>query len=151
TRAERCFTSARVRFVFFGCRPMGLLQLLQRLFTGRKHPRAGVRGGGELADRIGISQEKLRGVRSTYQEFTNPKRTGGPRRIPAPGPELKKLQRHILRRLLARLKCHPAAMGFELGRSIVTNALPHCGRAVIVRMDLQNFFESTSAERVRDY
>jgi len=108
-------------------------------------------GVDELARRIGIEAELLRAVKPAYREFRVPKRSGGERRILAPDKNLKMVQRLILHRVLARLKSHPAAMGFERGRSIVTNALPHVGQAVVVRMDLKNFFESTKSKRVEKF
>lgn len=124
---------------------MGLGKLLGRLF--------GDKGLGieELASRLGMAADDLRKTRPAYAEFTVPKRAGGVRRICAPDRPLKTVQRRILKRLLSRLRAHPAAMGFERGRSIVTNALPHAGRAVVLRMDLKDFFGATSARRVRDY
>jgi retron-type reverse transcriptase len=105
----------------------------------------------ELARRLDRDQAKLREWKPVYREFTIPKRSGGKRRIHAPTPELKTLQRRILRRLLARLKTHPAATGFERGESFVTNARRHVGRAVVLRFDVQDFFPSTSARRVEKY
>jgi len=105
----------------------------------------------ELARRLKMNEDELRQVEPVYHEFTIPKRSGGQRRIFAPSLTLKKVQRRILRRVLGRLKCHPAAMGFERGQSIVTNALPHIGQAVVLRLDLKNYFESTKAKRVRDF
>jgi hypothetical protein len=105
----------------------------------------------ELAGRLKMTEEDLRQVEPIYHEFDIPKRSGGRRRIYAPAPELKAIQRLILRRVLGRLKCHPAAKGFERGQSIVTNALPHVRQTVVLRMDLKNYFESTKAGRVRDF
>ena len=124
---------------------MGLGDLLRGLFASK-----GL-GVAELARRLGISPEDLRKVQPSYTEFTVPKRSGGTRTICAPDRALKAVQRRILRRLLGRLRAHPAAMGFERGRSIVTNALPHVGKAIVLRMDLKDFFGTTSARRVRDY
>lgn len=115
------------------------------LRNGRGH------GLGELARRLGISEQDLQLLTPSYREFTVPKRSGGVRRIHDPEPVLKDVQRCILRRLLARLKAHPAATGFERGRSIVTNARPHVGQAVLLRLDLRDFFTSTRSARVRDY
>jgi hypothetical protein len=98
-----------------------------------------------------MSAKDLRAVRPSYREFTIPKRSGGRRRILAPDERLKTIQRRILRRLLGRLRCHPAATGFERGRSIVNNAQVHVGKAIVVRMDLKDFFTSTRAKRVRCY
>jgi hypothetical protein len=119
--------------------------LLSWLFQGRGH------GTDELARRLGMRQDELETVRPRYREFYIPKRSGGERRILAPDAPTKSLQRRILRRLLARLKSHPAAMGFERGRSIVTNARSHQGQAVVMRFDVKDFFPSTRAERVKQY
>ncbi|MFC1601655.1 RNA-directed DNA polymerase, partial [Candidatus Sumerlaeota bacterium] len=66
----------------------------------------------ELARRLGMPQAELLAVTPAYREFDIAKRGGGKRRILAPEPELKALQRRILRRLLGRLATHPAATGF---------------------------------------
>jgi uncharacterized protein (TIGR03067 family) len=105
----------------------------------------------ELARRLGWSAADLTALEPTYQEFTIPKRAGGRRRLCAPREDLKTLQRHILHRLLRRLKVHPAATGFERGQSIVTHARRHARRAVVVRLDVKDFFPSTAASRVYDY
>ena len=128
---------------------MGLGDLLKRLFGG-------VAGGGrfgveELARRLGMTLEELQAVPVSYREFQIPKRAGGVRRIQSPNDRLKALQRRILYRLLARLKSSAYANGFERGRSIVTNALPHAGRAVVLKMDLKDFFTSSRDERIRRY
>ena len=54
----------------------------------------------ELSRRLGIIPEQLQNVPTEYQEFTLPKRSGGQRTINAPNPNLKKIQRTILKRLL---------------------------------------------------
>jgi retron-type reverse transcriptase len=122
-----------------------MMGLLNWLLKGRGH------GVEELARRLGIEEPRLRRIEPDYRSFTVPKRSGGERRILAPEPELKQVQRRILRRVLGRLKSHPAAMGFERGRSIVTNARPHAGQAVVLRFDLVDFFPSTGTGRMRDY
>jgi retron-type reverse transcriptase len=119
--------------------------LLGWLLEGRGH------SVDELARRLGVEPAELKAAGPQYREFTIPKRSGGKRRILAPVPGLKALQRRILRRLLARLRVHPAAMGFERGRSIVDNARAHVGRAVVMRFDLRDFFPSTGAKRLRRY
>ena len=134
---------------------MGLLDLFKELFGG------GINGPGqsmpgrldlnELARRLDKPIEDLQSFKPGYQSFRISKRAGGTREILAPNPETRDLQRRILRRLLGRLKSHPAAMGFERRRSIVDNARPHVGKAVVLRMDLKNFFPATDAKRVLKY
>src|SRR5262249_16596997 len=42
-----------------------------------------------------------------------------------------------------------AAQGFVAGRGIVSNANPHVGKAVVVNLDLSDFFPSIAFQRVR--
>ena len=112
-------------------------------------------GGGrtpeELATRIGIPLADLEAVPVEYTTFQLPKRGGGTRTITAPAPALKALQRQIYRRLLKRLPVHAAVTGFRPGYSIASNAACHAGQAVVVRMDIRDFFGSTTAKRVERY
>jgi hypothetical protein len=138
---------------------MGLFDFLKRLIqpgdegmaAAERNRRTPSLPSSDLARRLKMAEDELRQIQPIYHEFAIPKRSGGQRRIFAPSPELNAVQRRILRRILARLKCHPAAKGFERGQSIVSNALPHVGQAVILRMDLKDYFESTEAKRVRDF
>jgi RNA-directed DNA polymerase len=111
----------------------------------------------QIAAALGISIGELRflafargaSLVSHYAEFTIPKRTGGERRISAPLPRLKRVQRWINEQVLARVPTHPAAHGFLRQRSIVTNARLHVGTPVVVNLDLQDFFPTVTYRRVR--
>jgi RNA-directed DNA polymerase len=83
-----------------------------------------------------------------YSRFTIPKRRGGVRTIEAPDDKLKALQRLILQRLLNPLPLPEAATGFVPGRSIVDNARPHTGMAVVINIDLADFFPTIRASQV---
>lgn len=76
------------------------------------------------------------------------KRSGGERLIEAPKPLLKAVQQKILTDILDKVPPHSTAHGFRAGRSIVTNAKPHVGRRVVVRVDLQNFYPAVGYSRV---
>ena len=84
-----------------------------------------------------------------YHRYVIAKKTGGARCISAPKPALKKAQRWVLDQLLARLGVEPPAHGFVAGRSIVTNAALHVGRAVVINLDLREFFPSITFRRVK--
>ncbi len=105
----------------------------------------------ELARRLGMGPRELRSFTPSYREARIPKRSGGTRRLLVPDDRTKAIQRRILRRLLDRLRAHPAANGFERGRSIVHNALPHVGRAVVLKLDVVDFFPATAAHRLDGY
>lgn len=82
-----------------------------------------------------------------YRRRWIPKQTGS-RLLEAPKPKLKSLQRKILAGILSRIPPHDAAHGFRRGRSTVTFATPHCGKAIVIRLDLRDFFTAISRARV---
>ncbi len=84
---------------------------------------------------------------SHYTYHWLPKRNGY-RLIEAPKPFLKMAQQQILEELLNHIPAHPAAHGFVTGHSPVTNAMPHTGKRVVVKFDLENFYASVKFARV---
>ncbi len=76
-------------------------------------------------------------------------KSAGFRVVEAPKPRLREIQRRIARRVLAPVPAHSACHGFEPGRSARTFAEPHAGAAVVVRVDLRQFFPSIGVARVR--
>ena len=84
-----------------------------------------------------------------YHRFGIPKKTGGERKISAPLPRLKALQRSILDRILGQVPIHEAAHGFVPARSVYTNAIPHVGKSLVINMDLKDFFPTLTFKRVK--
>ena len=76
------------------------------------------------------------------------KKRGRPRLLEIPCPGLKRIQRQILETILNRIPAHPSAHGFRAGCSITSNALPHCGKDIVLRFDLADFFPSIPIGRV---
>src|SRR5262245_53648356 len=106
----------------------------------------------ELARRLDLTVEELQAIEPSYKEtFIQKKRGGAARRLLIPDPRLQVMQRRILRRLLNCLRAHPAATGFERGKSIVHNAIPHVGKRVVIKMDVIDFFPTTRAARIEAY
>jgi RNA-directed DNA polymerase len=101
-----------------------------------------------------VGQGELRGILARagdcYRAFEIPKSDGRMRRIFAPQGRLRDLQYAVLRQLLERCKPHDCATGFLRGTSIVDNARAHVGKAVVVRIDLEDFFPSITRRDVRD-
>lgn len=110
-----------------------------------------------LAEALEVSMRELRWLTFHrdaarylhYTRFTIPKATGGEREIWAPTPQLKAIQRWILREIVERLPVHGAAHGFVPGRSIATNAAQHTNSAAILKMDIKDFFPSVTLPRVK--
>lgn len=106
---------------------------------------------GRLAACLEVTKSELRQIPVHYRTFVTKKRTKGHRRISIPNPALKRIQRRIHARFLRRCRCHQAVHGFVTGRSIVSNASVHVGRSVVMRIDIKEFFPSTSKSRVHNY
>jgi RNA-directed DNA polymerase len=116
----------------------------------------------DLANRLGLDLPELdwfadlRGIeRSTpggplrhYAYRWKPKRNGSTRLIEAPKGRLKAIQRQVLREILAPIPPHDAAHGFRPARSVRTFVEPHAGRAVVLKMDLLDFFPTIARARV---
>jgi retron-type reverse transcriptase len=119
----------------------------------------------ELAALVGASQTRTLGTLSRlawtnrdakpgtafdglYHTYKLPKRRGGTRTITVPDLRLRHLQRRIADRLLGEVPLHSAAHGFRAKHSIVSNATPHVGNAMVVNLDVRNFFPSTSRDLV---
>ncbi|MFO0954326.1 MAG: reverse transcriptase domain-containing protein [Isosphaeraceae bacterium] len=87
-----------------------------------------------------------------YRPFRAEKPDGRERRLFAPSPALKRLQRAILSRYLAYFPIHhPFATAYFPGASTVRNARPHAWSRLVATVDLRDFFESTRASRVRRF
>ncbi|MBN2563349.1 MAG: RNA-directed DNA polymerase [Phycisphaerae bacterium] len=92
--------------------------------------------------------DRIRPGKTNYVEWTVPKKRHGVRIICSPKPRLKAVQHRIKDEILDHIVPHEAAHGFVIGRSIVTNAEQHVGRALIVNLDLRNFFDYVRYHRV---
>jgi retron-type reverse transcriptase len=111
----------------------------------------------QLATAMGIAIGRLRWLtfhRSGatlvhYHRYGIPKKTGGIRAISAPKPALASAQRWVFDHVLARVEAEPDAHGFVPGRSIVSNAAPHVNKAVVVNLDLKDFFPTLTFARVK--
>lgn len=111
----------------------------------------------EVAAALGISLKELRFYAIhrerdrffNYVRFAIPKRGGGHRVIMAPKRRLKVVQRRLLELLARKLPVSEHAHGFRTGRSTRTNAQPHVGKRIVIRVDLKNFFPTVTFGRVR--
>lgn len=113
----------------------------------------------ELATALGLPIPKLRWLcyhaeateRTHYIYFKIPKRSGGERLLSAPKPMLAKAQEWVLHNILEKLPTEAPAHGFIKNRSTVTNAAPHLQKALVVNLDLSDFFPTITYPRVRGF
>lgn len=118
---------------------------------------------GDLANLLGYQLKTLAYIvykipdGAKYTEFETPKRSGGMRRISAPVPRLKILQRRLAALLYDYLdeldnglpQRRTLSHGFVRKKSIITNAHAHRGRRYVLNVDLEDFFPSINFGRIR--
>ncbi len=100
------------------------------------------------ADRFGFEADVKDGPLRHYSYRWLPKASGKWRLLEMPKPRMKNLQRRIYHEILDCIPPHSAAHGYRTGRSIATFAAPHCGRRIVLRFDLCQFFPSVRSSRV---
>jgi hypothetical protein len=104
-----------------------------------------------LADLKGLAYKTTEPCLRHYHYRILAKSSGNIRLIESPKPELKCLQRKILAEILEKIPSHPAVHGFLKARSIKTFTLPHTGKRVVLRMDVQDFFPSFTGARIQSF
>lgn len=92
-----------------------------------------------------------RSIQNPYRVFRIRKRAGTDgrqryRTICAPDPELLKVQQWLVKNVLnhGASKVHQASTAFAPKSTLLNAAKPHCGARWLVKVDVQNFFESVS-------
>lgn len=85
-----------------------------------------------------------------YKHYKIKKKNGKFREISAPNEKLKAEQRLILNNDLKRIKIKKYAKGFFDKRDIIENAKTHEGAHWILNMDLKDFFDTITKEKVYD-
>ncbi len=96
----------------------------------------------------GFLRDVVRRRRDPYVIFKLKKRSGGYRHITVPAPPLLVVQRWIHRQILAHVPTDPISTAYSAGCSPILNANIHCGAKVLIKIDLERFFESISERQV---
>lgn len=107
-----------------------------------------------VADDLGIGLTELYAVSNTadrhYRKVELPKKGGGVRLLHVPDDRLKFIQRRINERILSRITVSPYATAYKYNSSIRKNALPHVGKAMVLKLDIEHFFDSIMYSQVKD-
>jgi hypothetical protein len=103
---------------------------------------------GEL---LWLSYERAATTVDHYTRFVIPKKSGGRRLISSPKPKLRVAQTWIAKNVLDPLVPSSHATAFRVGKSIVDNASLHLNAAIVVKLDLKDFFPSIGFTRIRAY
>ncbi|HQR07685.1 MAG TPA: reverse transcriptase family protein [Gemmatales bacterium] len=90
-------------------------------------------------------------LRISYWWHRVTKKDGSIRHLHSPHPKVRAVQRLLLRKVFAQLRVHPAVKGFRCSESVVTHARLHANKAVVIRIDIKDFFDQTRRCRVYDF
>lgn len=108
----------------------------------------------ELGRRGGTSVLKLMAAAAAVQDGSGfaalriPKHNGGTRLVLKAVPEVHKQQAAVKKVLDDLYSPPPYVHGYVAGRDNFTNAVPHLGRSVVLRVDLRSFFPSVESSRL---
>lgn len=77
-----------------------------------------------------------------YRPLTLTKRDGSLRHLFIPDPLLKEVQRNIVNNVLLSRAISPYATAYFEGADILHNAEKHVGKKMVLKLDIENFFDS---------
>ena len=106
-----------------------------------------------IARETGVSVDDLsiivRTASRRYKTYFIRKRTGGRRVISHPTPEIKFLQRWMIRNLFGALPVQHAVTSYREGLGVAHNARLHANQNYLLKIDFEDFFPSIGADDVR--
>jgi RNA-directed DNA polymerase len=83
-----------------------------------------------------------------YDSYKIRKRSGGHRYISSPFDDLKYLQKWINKYILSNVQPHFRCFSYRSNISIYDCAKEHCGAKWLIKLDIENFFDSVSEVKV---
>jgi len=106
-----------------------------------------------LAHRLGIRNRTMMYLimqrQALYNVFTIPKKTGGKRIIHSPAPRLKFAQTRLLERFFTNIEYPEHIAAYVSERTTRYSAEKHTGKALLIVIDLKDFFPSTRRSWIR--
>ncbi|CAH6945950.1 RNA-directed DNA polymerase [Vibrio chagasii] len=93
-----------------------------------------------------LNQYLAKAPSTHYKVYKIPKRSFGFRVIAQPTAQLKNIQRKIVGEIQEHIKVHPAAKAYVKNCSIKDNAIAHVNSNYLLKLDLENFFNSLTPE-----
>lgn len=138
-----------LNWVLLGLGLIGKIQTYSRVVT----PELASKREQRFLKAIDTSAEMFWETNLRYEEIKIPKKSGGFRTLSIPSEDLKILQKKVagIIDVYHGDMVHGCANAFHRGRSILTNARPHLGCKVLVKLDIVDFFPSVNPEHARRF
>ena len=107
-----------------------------------------------LCQLLGYKKQYVYGVSNSpadfYRYYKIPKKNGDFRQISEPLPSLKEIQKWILDNILVNVGTSVYAKAYIKNKSIKDNARFHRKQKVLLSLDIKNFFDSISSDKIFD-
>ncbi len=127
-------------------------KLLNNLITIKQKKQTVILNSYHLSNLIGIKWKYLKKIINNpekyYYNFSISKKSGGKREINVPNKALSLCQNYIKNEILDRINIHSSANGFAFSKSIITNAMEHTNKEMVLNIDLKDFFPSINTKKV---
>ena len=85
-----------------------------------------------------------------YHNVFIPKSDGSKRKLSVPDLILKRVQKSIADNILVQYPISRYAKAYKVGSSVQQNALPHVGKKKILKLDIEDFFDSILYSQVKE-
>lgn len=85
-----------------------------------------------------------------YHSVKIPKANGDFRELRVPDDFLMAIQRSIANKLLVNEEISPFATAYRFGGSTLSNAMPHAGKPVLLKLDIRHFFDNIIYPAVKE-
>ena len=115
-----------------------------KVYSLEQSPLYRLRNKRKLAALLGVSPQNLRKIKNdnSYKEYSK-KQNDKIRRIQAPKPKLKQLQKS-LKKFLQRIETPDWLISGKKGNSFVTNAKQHSRSKHLLKVDIKNFYPNSN-------
>lgn len=149
TGNEVNFTAADMNFV----KKFGLFEATEMVLDYKiTHKTPFIYDTHQLADFLAIRHKELfkiiKECNKMYSPVSLKKKNGKTRKISAPDSYLKYCQNLILHRILNHIPISEYAKAYRSGSTIYSNAVVHCNKKYILKIDITDFFGSITFEQV---
>ena len=97
-----------------------------------------------------IPVKKLSTLSPKYKKVSIPKKTGGTRQLQIPYENLKRTQKAFANFITKTFESnvHPACHSYREHKGILTNSIPHLNCAVLIKLDIKDYFQNITLEQV---
>ena len=89
-------------------------------------------------------------IEKHYHNVFIPKSDGSKRKLSVPDLILKSVQKSIADNILTQYPVSRYAKAYKMGSSVQRNAMPHVGKNMILKLDIEGFFDNILYSQVKD-